>query len=245
VSGSGTGTPAASAASATTVATVGTAPFVLERVTNPEIEPITLADMKAHLREFASVTARDDEITALIIGARQWVEDFTGRALVDQTWRITINGAWPIGRDANTVTPYNPNYSAVGWQWWNKKREILLRKSPALAITLFVSADAAGVETPVDPTAYAFCEPDSKWPRIVALNGGSWAGSTLKVEFRAGFANRLGSPAEGAEMIPVPLIQAMKLWAEAAYNRDKDTVELLLDVAKRLATPERCELGLA
>lgn len=246
MSGAGTGTPAVAVSSSLTVATAGGAPFVLERVTEPEVEPITLAQMKTHLREFSSVTARDDEITSLITGARQWVEDYTGRALIDQTWRITINGSWPVlGTDSNAVTPYNPGYSAIGWDWWRRRGEILLRKSPVIAITQFVSADGMGVETAIDPATFGLCEPDSKWPRLAALNGGSWAGSTLKLEFRAGFANRVGSPTEGAEKIPVCLLQAMKLWAEASYNRDEKTVTLLLDTAKRLVKLECCELGMA
>jgi hypothetical protein len=43
----------------------------------------------------------------------------------------------------------------------------------------------------------------------------------------------------------VRFIQAMKLWAEATYNRDEKMMTLLLDVAQRLVTSERCELGLA
>ncbi|HSW83551.1 MAG TPA: hypothetical protein VLH12_08755 [Usitatibacter sp.] len=246
MSGSGTGIPATSPSPASTVATRGGAPFILERVTQPQIEPITLAAMKTHLRAFSSVTDLDAEITELIQGAREWVEDFTGRALIDQTWRITINGGWPgLGTDANKVTPYNPYYSAAGWDWWRRKGEILLRKSPVIAITRFVSADGSGVETAIDPAAFALCEPASKWPRIAAVNVGSWSGSTLKIEFRAGFANRAGNPPEGAEKVPARFIQAMKLWAEAHYDRDEKMMQLILDTAERLICSERSELGIA
>ena len=59
--------------------------FVLERLTQPEMEVVTLAEMKRHLRLFSSVTDEDADITALIVAAREWVEDYTGRVLVDQT----------------------------------------------------------------------------------------------------------------------------------------------------------------
>lgn len=213
--------------------------FLLERVTQPEIEPVTLAQMKTHLREFSSATALDDDITALIRAAREWVEDFTGRALIDQQWRLSIGEEeWLTSfTDSNTVTPitYGP--------WWPHPDGILLRKSPALAITSFATVDSAGVETVIASTKYEIREANSKWPRLVGVND-SWSGP-MRITFRAGFANRLGSPTEGAEKIPVRLIQAMKLWTEAVYNRDEKMMKLLLDVAERVATPERCELGMA
>lgn len=213
--------------------------FALERVTQPAIEPITLAQMKTHLREFSSVTALDDDITALIQGAREWVEDFTGRALIDQTWRLSLGDELPYGfTDSNRVTPINYG------EWFPNGDGIPLRKSPALAITSFATVGSDGVETVVSAASYEIREPNSKWPRLVGISGASWSGP-LRITFRAGFANRLGSPTEGVEKIPARYIQAMKLWAEAHYNRDEKTMELLLDVAERLIKPERCELGMA
>lgn len=214
--------------------------FLLERVTHPAIEPITLAQMKTHLREFSSVTALDDDITALIQGAREWVEDFTGRALIDQTWRLTLaDDDWFQGyTDSNTVTPI---YYGT---WFPSAQGIFLRKSPVLEITSFATVDAGGIETVIQSTAYEVREAASKWPRLVGINSGPWSGP-MRITFRAGYANQLGSPTEGVEKIPARFIQAMKLWAEAHYNRDEKTMELLLDVAERLINPERCELGVA
>ena len=124
----------------------------------------------------------------------------------------------------------------------------MLRKAPVLAITKFVSVDQAGVETAVDPTTYELREADSKWPRIVALNGASWSSwltGDLRIEFRAGFADRLGSPKQGAEMVPVRFIQAMKLYAESLYDRDPKTMTLYMDTATALIKSERSELSLA
>lgn len=215
--------------------------FVLERVTQPEIEPITLAEMKLHLRCFASVTDLDAEITDLIVGAREWVEDYTGRALIDQTWRLTLsNSVRALANvDSDTVRGC---YSGVVIA--RADGGILLRKSPVLEITSFASVDAAGVETVIDPTTYELREADSKWPRLLGVNGATWTG-TLRLIFRAGFADRTGSPQEGASVVPVRFKQAMKLWAEANYDRDKDMMPLLLDVAERLIKPERAELQLA
>lgn len=214
--------------------------FSLERITQPDIEPITLAQMKTSLRAFTSVTALDSDVTDLIKGAREWVEDYTGRALIDQKWRLNIGSdAWiSTFTDSNTKT-------SIYYGSWNPSAEgILLRKSPAIAITQFATVGADGVETVIDPLTYQLREAASKWPRLVGLNGGSWSGE-MRIEFRAGYANRLGSPIEGAERVPVRLINAMKLWAEANYDRDEKAMTMLLDTAERLAKPERCDLQIA
>lgn len=214
--------------------------FLLERVTHPATEPITLAAMKTHLREFSSVTARDADITALVQGAREWVEDYTGRALIDQEWRLSIGQS-----DFNfAFTDTNPKTGIYYGDWFANAAGIMLRKSPALAITSFATVGADGAETVISPSLYEIREPNSKWPRLVGLNGATWSGE-MRITFRAGYVNALGSPAEGVERIPVRFIQAMKLWAEAHYNRDEKTMQMLLDVAERLITPERCELGMA
>src|ERR1035437_607104 len=193
--------------------------FSLERITQPEIEPVLLADMKIHLRTFADDTSENTMIEGLIVAAREWVEDYTGRALIDQTWRLTMHGRAGVTFGGDIVSghrgPGPVNYGFYSGLWvWGRHGEIMLRKAPVLAITKFVSVDQAGAETAVDPTTYELREADSKWPRIVALNGASWSSwltGDLRIEFRAGFADRLGSPEQGAEMVPVRLIQAMKL----------------------------------
>ena len=58
--------------------------------TEPSLEPVTLVDMKLHLR--VDCTADDDLITALIVAARQWCEDYEHRAYITQT--ITAKLDW-------------------------------------------------------------------------------------------------------------------------------------------------------
>lgn len=214
--------------------------FALERLTQPDIEPITLAEMKVSLRAFTQVTALDNDITSLIQGAREWVEDFTGRALIDQVWRLSLGDeVFPFGfTDENRVTPIYYG------EWFPNNDGILLRKSPVIEITSFVTVGNDGAETEVDASSYELREPASKWPRLVGLNGGTWSG-TRRVTFRAGFVNRLGSPTEGVERIPARFIHAMKLWVEAHYDRDEKMMEKLVEAAERLITPEVCELRIA
>ncbi len=220
--------------------------FTLERVTGPEIEPVTLAEMKRHLRCYSDLTTEDDDITALIVAAREWVEDYTGRALIDQAWRLTIDGHLHGDRVLGFNEPkFVGGFGRLEWLHWMRRGEILLRRAPVIAVTSFKSIDAAGVETEIASVGYALREADSKWPRIVPLSGTTWTAGGLKIEFRAGFADRLGSPKQDASKVPTRFKQAMKLWAEANYDRDPVMMPLLLGVAEQIVKPERADLSIA
>jgi len=57
--------------------------------TEPTIEPITLVDMKLHLR--VDCDDDDDLITGLISASRQWCEDYEHRAYITQTITAKLN----------------------------------------------------------------------------------------------------------------------------------------------------------
>ncbi len=71
--------------------------------TPPAIEPVTLAQAKAHLK----VDTSDDDalIAALVAAARARAEWHTGRALVTQGWTLHLDG-WPA--DGNIEIPLPP-----------------------------------------------------------------------------------------------------------------------------------------
>lgn len=70
----------------------------------PAAEPVALADVKLQAR--IDTTADDTLVTNLITGARQWVEQYTGRALITQTWQFYMD-VWP----------------GVPEPWWDGVRE--------------------------------------------------------------------------------------------------------------------------
>ena len=78
-------------------------------VTEPDEEPITLAQAKS----FARVTITDDDadIDALILSARRHAETVTRRALVKQTWDLFLD-RFPAGRRP-IVIPKPPLRSVV------------------------------------------------------------------------------------------------------------------------------------
>ena len=84
----------------------------------PTNEPVTLDEAKTHLR----VTHSNDDayIYALITAAREWVEDYTGRSMIEQT-RTYLLDSFPSGDDF-----------------------IVLPRSPIKSVTSVVYVDTAG-----------------------------------------------------------------------------------------------------
>lgn len=214
--------------------------FVLERVTQPGIEPVSLTEAKQQCRVDSDITADDDLITSLIVVAREWVEDYSGRALIDQTWRLTVSDSWLSGMtDTNTVTPiYTGEFAPSVYG-------VLLRKSPIIALSSIVSVDSAGVETELDVSDYEVREANSKWPRIKSVSGSTFSTGTHKIVYRAGFADRTGSPTQDATVVPARYKHAIKLHVEAHYDRDQVMMQKLLDAAVNLIRGDRTELQIA
>jgi hypothetical protein len=223
--------------------------FILERVTEPDIEPVTLAEARLHLRCTDGVTAEDDLISSLIVAAREWVEGYTGRALIDQTWRLTIEQQPVLSGDSVAGYTQGPGYYNGRFQW-ERVGEIMLRKAPVLALTSFVTVDSDGVETAVAADTYELREADSRWPRLVALSGATWGTENFRVTFRAGFAERTGSPQQTAAEVPARFKAAIKLIVGHLFeNRESVLVgvtaaELPMGV-KWLLQAEKSELGFA
>jgi uncharacterized phiE125 gp8 family phage protein len=94
----------------------------------PAAEPLSVADAKAFLR----VEHGDDDsvIAALIAAARSQVEALTRRALIEQSWRLTLD-RWPAdGR-------------------------IRLRMAPLRSVIAARVFDAAGVSSPLNTASFA------------------------------------------------------------------------------------------
>jgi uncharacterized phiE125 gp8 family phage protein len=68
--------------------------MTLFRTVGPALEPVTLAQAKAHLR--VTHESEDDLIEGLIRAAREAVEGQTGLALIEQKWRLVLD-RWPRG----------------------------------------------------------------------------------------------------------------------------------------------------
>jgi uncharacterized phiE125 gp8 family phage protein len=84
--------------------------------TAPDVEPVTKAEVKIHLRlattdaEAAAYTTEDDLLNRLITVARTQAEQETGRAFITQTKTLYLD-EWPGGKEIRL--PYPPLQSAT------------------------------------------------------------------------------------------------------------------------------------
>lgn len=76
-------------------------------ITQPEVEPVTLARAKEHLR--VDHTADDELIQAMIEGARRFAEKFMQRSIITQTWELVID-TFPVNE---IMLPFPPLQSVV------------------------------------------------------------------------------------------------------------------------------------
>jgi uncharacterized phiE125 gp8 family phage protein len=167
----------------------------LRLVTEPGVEPVTLEEAKLHLR--VDVDDDDDLITALIVAARQMVENILRRALVSQSWELNLD-AFP-GVDTVEV-PLPP-----------------LQSVEALTYT-----DASGVSHTLSAAAYSVDTYST--PGRVRLNDGyAWPGDTLaavngvQIAFTAGFG-------DAGTDVPQAIRQALLLMVGHLYeNREAVT----------------------
>lgn len=129
----------------------------------PATEPLTIERAKAHLR--LDIADDDAVVTALILGAREQAEFLTGRALVTQKWRLTLDDFPVDGID--------------------------LPRPPLVSVQSIVYRDSAGATQTLANTEYDVVA-DELIGRIVPAWGKSWpsarrGAAAVTVEFTAGY----------------------------------------------------------
>jgi uncharacterized phiE125 gp8 family phage protein len=182
-------------------------------IAGPAVEPVTLAAMRDYLR--LDDTAEDDLVAALIKAARLLVEASSGRQLIEQSWRITLE-RWPAGR------------------------VVMLPVSPLMRIERLRVYDAAGVGTDLAAPHYR-ADPASDPPRVIVEQTApepGRAGQGIEIDAVAGFG-------AGAADVPAALTQSIRLlvarWFE---NRGDAPAEPMLppDLAALVAPYRRARL---
>lgn len=160
----------------------------------PSVEPLTLLEVKNHLRLDASDNTEDDLLNALITAARQDCEKFQGRAYITQTWELWLD-AFP-GQDF-----------------------IKLNKSPVQSVSSIKYYDTDDTEATFSSDDY-FVDTKSEPGRVVLNYSESWPSTTLRpangvcVTFVAGYG-------DAASDVPQYIKNAMLLLIGHLYeNRE-------------------------
>lgn len=134
-------------------------------VTPPAAEPVALTDTKLHAR--IDTTADDTLVTALITAARQWTEQYTGRAIINQTWQLAMD-VWPAANE----------------EWWDGVRDgpisglerttfVSLPRPPLVSVTsvqYFDNTDTAAVW----PASNYFVDTVRQPGRLALRLGATW-----------------------------------------------------------------------
>lgn len=163
-------------------------------VTAPASEPISRTEAKLHCR--VDHSAEDDLLDWLITAARQHVENYTGRALIEQTWKAYFE------------------------EW---EDEFHLPYAPLISVTHVKYTDVTNTTTTVSAADY-FVNAIEQPGEVKLAYGKAWPSATLQVanpieiQFIAGYGTAGSS-------IPMPIRQAMYLLIEHWYrNRAGVTV---------------------
>lgn len=165
--------------------------FTVDRTTDASAEPLTTAEAKLALR--VDVSADDTLIDAYVKAARQKVESDTGRALISQTWTMTLDRV-PANRGA-----------------------ILLPVAPVSSVTSITSYSTADASTVLSTSAYRL-DIASVPARIVLKENQDWPSdlrpqNALSIVFVAGYG------AASSNVKDVGLIHAVRLLVAHWYEQ--------------------------
>lgn len=179
--------------------------MMLKLITPPPFEPLTLAEAKEYFR--VDHNDEDATIAGCVSAAVQWadgLDGFLGRALIDQTWELTLD-AFPTSVDS-----FPTGNSTTG--------EIRIPLPPLIEIVSVYYDDPGGIPQTLDPSKYSvdkvsqpgWIVPVGSWPTTFAgINA-------VRIRFRAGYVDASSSPNVGA--VPESIKQALKLYAVHTYD---------------------------
>lgn len=169
-----------------------------KRTAGPAVEPVTLADAKAHLR-----VLHDSENTAIerfVRSAREHIEGVSGRSLITQTWKLWL-----------------PCFPREG--------TIVLPRPPLQSVTAVRYVDSDGATQTLAGTNYHVLS-EGLFGRIERKASVAWPATdkqpkAVEIEYVAGYGS-------AADDVPADLVNSILLLAEHLYyNRGETTDEPL------------------
>ena len=126
----------------------------LKLVSAPAVEPLTLAEAKAHLR--LDTDADDAYVSGLIVAARERVELFLRRALITQTYEYTID-RFPV----NAYLVYTTSFMD-------------LPRPPLQSVEWIKYIDTAGKQQTLPPDAYVVDASSNEMGRVALAWNQFW-----------------------------------------------------------------------
>jgi Phage gp6-like head-tail connector protein len=203
----------------------------LSVVTQPAVEPVSVATFKLHAR---IDSAADDAvlIPIYLTSARDWIERYLARALITQTllWTFAPTGNYqPAPSNAAVSWVSGSDHSGLIHRW------IDLPRSPNAVVSSVVYLDVNGTATTLaagtDYTFDATLDP----PRI-RLDPSTVLAPIqhVQVTFSAGYG-------ASAAAVPVPIVHGVLMLATMLYETRGDAGGELPDVVERLVNGFRVQ----
>jgi len=173
----------------------------LELTTAPTVEPLTLEEVRDHLR----LTTTDDDayLDALIVGVRQAFEKTYDLALLTQTRKLRLDRGWP----ERIFLPHRPVQSVSSIAYLDPDGV-----SQTLASSVYQVVGARTTPDVDTPACYVTLAYNQSWPSIRIVP------ETITVTYVCGWLGR-GS-------IPQPIRQAMLVAIAQLYEWRESTVDV-------------------
>jgi uncharacterized phiE125 gp8 family phage protein len=185
----------------------------LSLVSGPTTEPVTLGELKDHLR----VTEPDDDglLAGYMLVARRYAEGYTRRSFCTQTWDYTVDHGWP--------------WSCVDGYY---RRSITLPIPPLQSVTSITYVDTDGANQTLATSQYVVRTDETSgiiheaynvtWPDVRCIP------SAISVRFVSGWTQ-----------VPDEIRTAIMLHVEMLYDRSPDSRETLEMARDALLDPYR------
>jgi hypothetical protein len=194
--------------------------YGLVQTAAPASEPVTLAEAKLWAR--IDSTVDDALVTSLIAAARQYAEDYTSRAIITQSWRMTLDrfpGFSTLGyRHGYGVGPYSGGFwGQCGGSWHSFFDAIRLPKPSLISVDQIQYVDVNGTTDTLDPSIYQ-ADTDSEPGRIRAAYGQVWPTTrfeqlgAVKITYTCGY----GLPAAVPEQLKTAIKMLIATWYDPA-----------------------------
>jgi len=185
-------------------------------VTEPSIEPVSVVEAREHLRLDDDVD--ESLVFSLILAARQWAENYTGRSLINRTMQMYLDGFTEVDTSLWEGT-------RTGIHITNYQNYIELVSAPVSAVSsikFYNDADTQGTWA----TSNYYVDTVREPARILLRDGGTYptnlrAANGLEINYTAGYgANRTDVP----EAIRVAILQYMTFMYEHRGDVEQNNI---------------------
>jgi uncharacterized phiE125 gp8 family phage protein len=168
-------------------------------VTEPSRKALDIEDVK----NFLKLDEDSDEVfvRTLIGAAEKYVEEFTGRSLINRTLKLSLDGIQEVDLPLWEGVRLGPDITF-------RHTILQLPYSPVSSVTSIYTYDDAGTATEFDSDKY-YVDTASNPSRVVLKNGETWpsalrVGNAVEITYVAGYG---ASPANIPEPIRLALYQ--------------------------------------